>query len=293
MADALSEARAPTIDSHCHAWRRWPYPPLVPDENSRGTVEQLIYELDTNAVDAALVVCAAIENNPDNLDYVAFAQQRFPERLHLVADLDCSWSETYHRPGSAERLRVLCDRYRLAGFTHYLADANDGWLRSDEAEELFGLAAERRLIISLGAAPPWHDDLRLIAARHPSVPVLLHSLGGVQASEGVDADTLARLLACVAVPSIYLKVAGLHYCSARGWDYPWHDVLVLLARIVEAFGAGRLCWGSDFPANTRFCTYRQSLETIRTHCDFLGDDELRLVLGENLQALLAGRQARG
>jgi predicted TIM-barrel fold metal-dependent hydrolase len=89
------------------------------------------------------------------------------------------------------------------------------------------------------------------------------------------------------VPSIYVKVAGLHYCSARGWDYPWHDVLSLLARIVEAFGPNRLCWGSDFPAGTRFCTYRQSLEAIRAHCDFLDRQELRLMLGENLQALLA------
>ena len=28
------------IDAHCHAWRKWPYRPPVPDENSRGSCEQ-------------------------------------------------------------------------------------------------------------------------------------------------------------------------------------------------------------------------------------------------------------
>ncbi len=63
------------LDSHCHAWRRWPYPPLVPDEDSRGTIDQLLYEMDTNGIEQALVVCAAIEDNPDNVEYVAFRQQ--------------------------------------------------------------------------------------------------------------------------------------------------------------------------------------------------------------------------
>jgi predicted TIM-barrel fold metal-dependent hydrolase len=281
------------FDSHCHAWRCWPYPPLVPDEASRGTVEQLLYEMDAHAVSGALVVCAAIDNNADNVDYVAFARARHPGRLYLVADLDCWWSSTYHRPGAAERLRALADRYELAGVTHYLEDSNDGWLRSEEAEALFALAAERRLIVSLGAAPVWQADLRLLARRHPSVPVLCHSLGGVRAAEGADSPALAELIASAAVANIYLKAAGLHYASGRGWDHPWPDAVAVLEQLVEAYGPSRVCWGSDFPASTRFCTYRQSLEVVRSHCPFFSPAELRLVLGETLRGILASGQAPG
>jgi L-fuconolactonase len=281
------------LDSHCHAWRRWPYSPLVPDEDTRGTVDQLLHEMDLNGVARALVVCAAIENNPDNIEYAAFARERHPDRLHLVADLDCRWSSTYHEPGSADRLRALAERYELTGFTHYLDDQNDGWLRSDEADELFELAAERRLIVSLGAAPSWQADLRLLAGRHPSVPVLCHSLGGVQAGDGVDSPELAEVLASAAVPSIYLKVAGLHYCSAQGWNHPWPDAIAALARLFDAYGPYRLCWGSDFPASTRYCTFRQSLEAVRTHCPFFTPEDRRLVLGETLLHVLTTGQAAG
>lgn len=293
MPTASGEDDPAILDCHCHAWRVWPYSPLVPDEDARGTVEQLIYEMDVHGVEQATVVCAAIENNPDNLDYVDFACKRYPDRLRMVADHDCQWSATYHLPGSAERLRALADAYELVGFTHYAFEQNDGWLRGEDAEAVFALAAERRLIVNLAAGPAWQADLREIAARHPSVPVLCHTLGGIRAAEGLDSPGLAELLASAAVPNIYVKVAGLPYCAERAWDYPWTDVLAALERIHDAYGPARLCWGSDFPASKRFTTYRQALEVVRRHCPFFAAEDLRLILGENLRGLLAGRQAGG
>lgn len=280
-------------DCHCHAWRRWPYPPLAPDEDGRGTVEQLIYEMDLHGVQFATVVCAAIDNNADNLDYVSFACERHPGRLAMVADHDCSWSATYHAPASAERLSELAERYDLVGFTHYVFEENDGWLRSGEADSVFALAAERALIVNLAASPAWQADLREIARRHPSVPILCHTLGGILAHEGLASRGLGELLASADVPNIQVKVAGLHYCTDRGWNHPWPDVLAALERIREAYGPERLYWGSDFPASKRFTTYRQALEAVRSHCPFLSEEDLGLILGENLGRLLGPRSPRG
>jgi L-fuconolactonase len=284
------------LDSHCHAWRRWPYAPLVPDEDGRGTIAQLLYEMDVNGVSEAAVVCAAIDNNPDNVAYVAFARDRHPQRFHVVADLDCAWSEHYHKPGAADRLRALDDVHRLAGFTHYVRD-NDGWLKSDEAEAVFTLAEQRGLLVSFSAGPDWQADLRTIAQRHPSVPVLCHHLAGLRTvtalrerfgaeADKVYADTLADVTASVKVPNIYIKLSGFHYASAQGWDYPWDEAVALFRRLFEAFGPQRLCWGSDFPASLRFTTYRQALEVVRSHCPFLGEDDRRQLFGANLRSIL-------
>lgn len=109
--------------------------------------------MDAHGVDQAVVVCAAIGTNSDNVEYISCARDRHPDRLHVFADLDCPWSTTYHRSGSADRLRALADRYALAGFTHYVERRNDGWLLSGEAAAVFKLAAERRLLVSLAAGP--------------------------------------------------------------------------------------------------------------------------------------------
>jgi L-fuconolactonase len=77
------------VDSHCHAWRRWPYLPPVPDSDSRGRIEQLVWEMDRHGVERAAVVCARIDHNPDENDYVAECARRFPDRLYQIADVDC------------------------------------------------------------------------------------------------------------------------------------------------------------------------------------------------------------
>jgi predicted TIM-barrel fold metal-dependent hydrolase len=276
------------VDSHCHAWRRWPYAGLVPDEDHRGTIDQLLYEMDVHGVATAVLISAAITSNPDNLEYLAFAVGRYPDRLRLFADVDCEWSTTYHQPGSAGRLRDLDDRYPLSGFTHYVAGpANDGWLASDEADQLFAAAAERDLVVSLSAGPRWQRDLRALAQRHPSVPVLCNHLGSVRSD---DPEGVEELLESAAVGNILLKVSGFHYAAARFWDYPWPGELEVFRRLYDRFGPHRLCWGSDFPAARWACTYRQSLEAVRTHCDFLSPDDLGLVLGGSMRRVLETRR---
>ena len=118
------------IDSHTHAWEYWPYQPAVPDPESRGRVEQLLWEMDRCGVDKAVLVCARIDYNPGNNDYVAECVRRYPDRLIQFADIDCSWSETYHTPGAAARLRAAAAEYGLKGFTHYLK-SDTGWFESD------------------------------------------------------------------------------------------------------------------------------------------------------------------
>jgi L-fuconolactonase len=289
----MADERHVLVDCHAHAWRRWPYSPAVPDEGTRGAVELLLHEMDVHGVTQAAVVVAAIENNADNLDYVSSARERHPDRLHVFADLDCTWHATYHQPGSAERLRAIAERHPIAGFAHYAAEENDGWLRSDEADDLFRLAAERRLIVSVGVHPAWQADLRDLARRHPSVPVLCQALGLVRGGEPVDSPRMTEVLASASVANIHLKVCGLPYCAQRDWDYPWLDVLALLEVIHDAYGPRRMCWGSDFPAGTRYATFRQSLEAIRSHCPFLDPGDLRLILGENFRQMLATGQAAG
>ncbi|HTT90816.1 MAG TPA: amidohydrolase family protein [Acidimicrobiales bacterium] len=289
------------LDSHCHAWRRWPYPPLVPDEDSRGTIDQLLYEMDLNNVREAAVVCAAIDNNPENVAYVSFAGERYPGRFHIVADLDCTWSATYHRPGAAARLRAIADQYPLAGFTHYVREDNDGWLVSEEAEAVFAVAEQRGLFLSLAAGPAWQADLRAMARRHPSVPVLCHHLAGLRTPAALGGnggatsaylEALAEVTASAGVENVYVKVSGFYYASASGWDYPWEEAAVIFQRLFEVFGPGRLCWGSDFPASDRYCTYRQSLEVVRSHCSFLSPDDRRLVLGGTLRSILQAGGAK-
>ncbi len=272
------------IDSHCHAWSRWPYQPPVPDPESRGLVEQLLHEMDRHGVGQAVLICARIDHNPDNNEYVAAQVSRHPARLHQFPDIDCAWTATYHQPGAAERLRAVAERWPIRGFTHYLRAEDDGaWLDGPEGRAFFGVAAERGLIASIAGQPHHQAALRRVAARFPTLPILCHHLAGLRV--GDDAG-LREVLASAALPNISLKLSGFAYCSRVAWDYPYADTAPIIRALYEHFGAGRLCWGSDYPVVRSFMTYQQSLEAFRTHCAFIPEADRARILGGTLADLL-------
>ncbi len=283
-------------DSHCHIWERWPYPPAVPDPTSRGIAEQLLKEMDDNDVQHALIVCASIGGNPGNVAYAASVRARYPDRISVLADVDCLWHETYHKPGSADRLRLISDRFDIAGVTHYLYDENDGWLSSDECDQFLSTARERGLLVSMSLGPAWFDDLHKAALRHPAVTFLVHHLGQTRrdaGSTGAPAG-LDKLLACAQAPNVRVKVSGFYYhvqpMAEHGGEYPYPEARDVFGEIYGAFGVGRLVWGSDYPVSRMYCTYRQSLDVLRRHSDFLSEGEQSQILRSNLETLLTSRQ---
>lgn len=270
------------IDSHSHAWHHWPYKPEVPDSTSHGIAEQLLWEMDRNKVDKAVLICAQIEHNLDDNDYVATCVARYPDRLIQFADVDCMWSPTYHTPGAADRLRTAAEKYHLKGFTHYLKD-DYTWLESEEGLAFFKVAAELKLIASIALNARWQPALRKLAARFPTVPFLCHHMSLAKVG---DETSLAEIVKSAEVPNIYIKLSGFHYVSQVGWDYPQLDTHPVVRALFAAFGPTRLCWGSDYPVVRFFMTYQHALEAFRTHCTFVPLMDQALILGLNLERLL-------
>jgi len=276
------------IDAHCHAWPLWPYRPPVPDDASRGTAEQLLHEMDCNGVDRAAVVCAEIERNPNNNAYVAEQVARHPDRLVQIADVDSMWQPTYHQPGAADRLAAAADRWPIAGFTHYVSNADDGaWLYSDEGLAFFRVAAERGLLASIHCQTYHQPAIRRVAERFPALPILIHHLGHPKASEPPPHEGLKQILASARLPNIYLKLSGFAYATAVNWDYPYSDTHWIIRAEYEHFGPYRMCWGSDYPVVRFYMTYRQALEAFRAHCTFVPEGDREWILGKTLEGLLS------
>ena len=275
------------IDSHCHAWTRWPYQPPVPDDEYRGKIEQLIHEMDLNGVDQAVLVCAQIDYNPENNAYIAQQITRFPTRLYQLVDLDSEWSSTYHQSRADQRLQKMADQWSIKGFTHYLAPDDDGaWLYTDEGQKLFKVAAACNLISSISCQPHQQPAIRRVAALFPSVPILCHHMGWVKADEETPYAGLKQVLESAKLPNIYIKLSGFAYATKTNWNFPYVDTHEIVRAEYEHFGPHRMCWGSDYPVVRFYMTYRQSLEAFRHHCSFVSDADKKWILGRTLARLL-------
>ncbi|MFN8619272.1 MAG: amidohydrolase family protein [Chloroflexota bacterium] len=280
------------VDSHCHAWTTWPYDTSVPDPHHRGTIERLLFEMDKEGVDKAVLICARIDHNPDDNDYVFEASKRWPDRIVQFPDIDSGWSPEYHTPGAVDRLQAAIDRWGIAGFTHYVNEHNDGWLLSDEGMAFFARAAEADLVASIAANGDWWADLRQVARAFPTLPILIHHQGMARAVDGPDSATLREVLACAAEPNIAVKASGFYYGSKDWAEYPYPEQRAIFRRIAEAFGPKRLAWGSDYPVSPWVaCTFRQTLDVVRVHCaDFLSPEDLAWVMGDTMETLLRTRR---
>jgi hypothetical protein len=105
---------------------------------------------------------------------------------------------------------------------------------------------------------------------------------GANATVGVSM-ALARALA---QPNLIVKVSGYYYGAGRPWDFPFTEHLEIVRAFYETWGPGRMAWASDYPACTPHISYRQSLEVIREHADFIDPADLALVLGGTMAAVI-------
>ena len=282
-------------DSHCHAWRRWPYDKSVPDPDHRGSIEALLYEMDTHGVTRASVVCARIGDgaggegfgNEDNNDYVANFALKHPDRISTWVDADCVWRKDHHAPGAAQRLRTEITKNQAQGFTHYVDGKNDGWMRSDEGREFFATAAELKVVASMAVSPAWLADLREVAKANPTVPFLLHHMGMPRnTGSGHDQSDVNEILESAKVPNIGVKISGFNYNNSKKFDFPYTESQELFREIYKAYGPRRIFWASDFPASRDMLTYTQAIEVVREHCEYLPEADLNRLLGDNLNDLL-------
>ena len=285
------------IDSHCHAWKHWPYQsenthnpdePPVPNPEIYGNIDQLIYEMDRNKVDQATVVCAQIWHNTNNNDYLADNARKYPGKIHQYADVDSYWSDTYHKAGAAKRLEKAAEQWPIKGFTHYLGEDDGSWMHSQEGQDFFRVASELKLVASIAGAPNHHTYLRKVAERYPDLPILSHHMAGLKCTEREPYENINNVMESSKLPNIFLKLSGFYYVqnSPSKWEYPYSDAMWVYKKAYESFGA-KMVWGSDFPVAKLATTYRQTLENFRSHCDFVSEEDKMQILGGTLSKILS------
>ncbi len=119
------------------------------------------------------------------------------------------------------------------------------------------------------------------AQRHPDIQsVITHGL--VPAAIIHDIGIPDEVIALLDRPNIYAEVLF----PAKSPDYPYPLGQQQLEQLRNRVGAHKLLWGTDSPYGmAMWCTYRQALDFIRLHCDFLSQEEKDLILGGNAARL--------
>ncbi|WP_029915032.1 amidohydrolase [Caulobacter sp. UNC358MFTsu5.1] len=205
-------------------------------------VETLIEAMDQAGVAKAAVVHSSTTYGFDN-SYVVDACNAHADRLIAVGSVDV------RAPDAVATIRAWTDK-GLAGLRIFTGgstkDFDPSELEDERAYPAWELLGELGLTMCIQTGPVGLPQVRALAERFPNVPIILDHLGRPEVTDGPPYAAARSLFDLADLPSIHLKLTPrIMGDSVKGAATPetWFP------KVVEAFGADRLAWGSNFPTS--------------------------------------------
>jgi len=263
---------------------------LLPPFNEETTfpAEALLAQMDWAGVDRAVLLQGPFYGEANA--YVASAVARFPDRFIGA------FAPDPFAPDARRLVKQCVEDYGLrivklelsepTGLTGLYPD-----LRIDAPEHswIFDAAEKDGLVVTLdlgkiGSRAYQTEAVATIAERRPDLTIVIAHLAQPPIDEDDNAELNAEWRAQVMLgrlPNVYFDLSALPAYSADYDEYPYRAARAAIKRAAELIGAEKLMWGADAPGLLTCGSYRQLLNYVRLHCDFLSEAEMADVLGLN------------
>jgi L-fuconolactonase len=273
------------IDIHPHIISddegRYPPAPLFGkrsdwSQERPSTVESLIAAMDEAGVAKAAVVHSSTTYGFDN-SYVVEGCKQYSDRLVAVGSVDmlddkvCAVVRGWVDKGLAG-LRIF-----TGGSTKDFDPSELDDPRSFKAWELLG---ELGLPICIQTGAIGLPQVAMLAKKFPQVDIILDHLGRPEVADGAPYAKAQSLFDLAPLENIYMKLTPRIFGDVKKEKA---SAETFFPRVVEAFGAKRMAWGSNFP------TSPGSLSGILTNAQAglacLSDEDRSWIFGKTAQQL--------
>ncbi|KVZ22679.1 amidohydrolase [Burkholderia multivorans] len=268
------------VDIHPHIIsddeKRYPPAPLFGKRSAwsqerPNTVEALISAMDEAGVAKAAVVHSSTTYGFDN-SYVVDSCARFPDRLVAVGSVDmladdvASVIEKWVGSGLAG-LRIF-----TGGSTK---DFDPSELENPKSFRAWEILAELKLPMCIQTGPIGLPQVRMLAQKFPRVNIVLDHLARPDVLDGPPYANAASLFAMADLPNVYLKLTPRIFGDVKKEKA---SAETFFPRVVEAFGAARLAWGSNFPTSPG--TLTEILATAQDGLQCLSETDREWIFGK-------------
>jgi L-fuconolactonase len=238
------------IDTHTHAIspdkQRYPLAPVGGHQSEWSakrpvSFEELLASLDAAGIDRAVVVQASTVYGNDN-SYVVEAVRSHADRFAGVFSIDVLASDALTQmqrwlDAGLSGLRLFTTGSTMPG--------QAGWLDDERSFPVWEYAERNKISICLQMTAQGIPALLNMLAKFPEIRVLLDHLARPELAEGPPYEAAAPLFSLASHRGVYLKLTNRTIAeAARGSSTPE----AFFPRVLDAFGASRIAWGSNFPA---------------------------------------------
>ncbi|MFC5212572.1 amidohydrolase family protein [Streptomyces coerulescens] len=250
------------VDAHHHVWdlsvrdQDWITGPELQPLRRDFTVGDLASEALAAGVGRTVLV-QTITVPEETPEFLALAAEH-----ELIAGV-VGWTDLT-RPDVAEelaRLRELPGGRYLKGIRHQVqGEADPEWLLRADVRRGLAAVAQAGLVHDLVVLPHQLPACVKAAAALPELTFVLDHLGKPPIASGAREPWTRDVRALAALPNTVCKLSGMvTEADHAAWSIA--DLRPYADAVLDAFGPGRLMFGSDWPVCTLAATYGQVLAT--------------------------------
>jgi predicted TIM-barrel fold metal-dependent hydrolase len=232
--------------------------------------------MDDAGIGRAVVVQASTVYGNDN-SYVVEAVRNHPDRFAGVFSIDVLAADAVSQmqrwlDAGLSGLRLFTTGSTMPG--------QAGWLDDERSFPVWEYAQKHDVSICLQMTAQGIPALLNMLARFPDIRVLLDHLARPELAGGPPYEAAAPLFSLAAHRGVYLKLTNRTIAEAsRGASTP----AAFFPRVLDAFGADRIAWGSNFPAAEG--SLPQLLADARESLATLPADARNAIFGDTARAL--------
>ena len=273
------------IDIHPHIIsddeKRYPPAPLFGkrsdwSQERPSTVESLIAAMDEAGVAKAAVVHSSTTYGFDN-SYVVDGCNRYPDRLVAVGSVDMLADDV------AATIKGWADK-GLAGLRIFTGgstkDFDPSELDNPKSFKAWEMLAELSLPMCIQTGPVGLPQVAMLARKFPRVNIILDHLGRPDVLDGPPYANAASLFEIADIPNIFMKLTPRIFGDVKKDKA---SAETFFPRVVEAFGAQRMAWGSNFPTSPG--TLGEILASAKAGLASLSADDQAWIFGKTAQQL--------
>jgi predicted TIM-barrel fold metal-dependent hydrolase len=273
------------IDIHPHIvspdTRKYPLDPLGGTQSTWSTERPTTYDDLLRAMDQAGVAKAAIVHSStaygyDN-SYVADAVKAVPERFTGVCSIDILAPDAVQTFDKWLARGATGMRLFTTGST--LPDQAT-WFADPKSFPFWEHAAAKSIPVCVQMKQEGMPLLRQIMDRFPKVTIILDHLSRTPFEDGPPYAKAAEFVALAKYRQVHLKITPINV-TPKSWGKA--DPASFFGTMIDAFGADRIAWGSNFPNSVG--TLQEILTAARKAFAFAKPPDQDWIFGKTAQIL--------
>ncbi|MBT3267299.1 amidohydrolase [Candidatus Poribacteria bacterium] len=264
------------IDPHLHVWGDGAEFPFAEGRTptARADTNFLIECMDAAGVAGALIIQPIVYRFDHR--YVSGALRDEPGRFKGMCLVD-----PQHADPVGELARWRDEGYIAVRVNPGLFPDGQG-LGSDLGHQLYAAAGDLGMRVGFLVSPSHFDAIDALCQASPETVAVIDHFGHCRSSAGENAE-FEDLVALSRHPNLHVKLS--QFPRASRVDWPYADLHPWISRLLDAYGAERLMWATDFPFIVEQCGYTEGLTLFTEHAPGIEHETMQQLLAGTAEAV--------